>query len=66
LQNLKIKDQIEEHGTCGTVGDVRMDLIETLRLCGMDSSDAEYDRKYWSYHSKKSKKILIHKMMKFC
>lgn len=63
LQNLKTKDQFEEYGTCGTVGDVKMDVIETLRLGGMDSTDTEYDRKYWRSYSKKARNILIHKMM---
>jgi hypothetical protein len=40
FQNLKRKDQFEEYGTCGTVGDVRMDLTEIWRLCGLASCDA--------------------------
>jgi len=60
LQNLKRKDQFEKYGTCGTIGDVRMDLTETWRLCGLASCDAEYDRKYWRSHSKKARQILLH------
>jgi len=29
VQNMKRKDQFADYDTCGTVGDVRMDLTET-------------------------------------
>jgi len=60
LQNPKRKYHFEGYGACGAVGDIRTDIIEAWRLSGLTSSDTENDRKYWRFHSKKARKILIH------